>query len=86
MKLQIKSCSDENCTLTIEFNNYNKIGREAISEFCGITTNQYLGIALKNNAVIYHNGIEFLNYNDTQRCIEELEPYLIMNKLVGDDK
>ena len=74
------------CAIAIKLDNgLSKVGRVAISNACGINIDQYLEICFKHNAVIHqYNGVLFENFNDAQRCIKELEPYLILNQLIGE--
>ena len=54
-----------------------------IAALCGLDYLEYRDILQKHYAHYIHNGYYFQCYKNAQNCLIELEPLLIMARLVG---
>ena len=58
-----------------------------IADYLGISYKNYIDILIKYNAYLDdENDYIFDDIEDAERCLnsKELEPYIIMNKLIGE--
>lgn len=80
MKLIIETTINKNYFINVE--GY-LLHDEDVAIMLNLTLEEYTTILMKYNAH-YDSEIMFKNINDINAAIEELELYIIMNKLIGE--
>ena len=86
MKLEMRQYGRKNWLYITLTNKHvrNIENDDSIAENLGLKYNEYVKLIEENKGFECSQGLFFINKNDCKRAIENLEPYLIMQTLMGE--